>query len=156
MGRRKRKPALPRERSPYFKKYDLPSEHVYVVHKPDYGSKIGVTTDLLGRLRRLRAEHGKDLVMVYSKDCLHYGRRVEGRAHGRLQSQRIKGEWFAVSSEEAKHAVNLAYIDFVLDDTPYLIDSRVLPPIDIGLTSHKQPKMPLVAPLGRSTDHKTA
>jgi hypothetical protein len=83
---------------------------VYVVTNPDFSSvKIGFTT------RLVEARVGKDFQTAAPKPygisyrrLISRARQVEHRAHQLLNDCRVRGEWFEVSAEVARIAVDQA------------------------------------------------
>jgi hypothetical protein len=95
------------------------THYVYAIQKIGYGVKVGRTTNPTQRLATLKAKYGRDLTMPYLKIVDLYPHRVEGRAHAALKYKRINGEWewFDVSVIDAMHAINIAYVDTIIEDT---------------------------------------
>jgi hypothetical protein len=93
-------------------KPSLPHEigFVDVVTNPDFSSvKIGFTTRLVeARVRKdFQAAAPKPYDISYRR-LISRARQVERRAHQLLNDHRVRGEWFEVSAEVARTAVDQA------------------------------------------------
>ena len=83
---------------------------VYVMSGDGNTVKIGVSGDLVMRLRAMRGHSGRKLVVSHSLTCesLASARRIEAAAHRLLAEQRVFREWFKVSAYKAREAVEEA------------------------------------------------
>lgn len=80
-------------------------DYVYVVQ--GHGAvKIGVTSDLDGRLASLQTGSPYPLDMVYSIPIAGDAYAVEAEAHDMLDRHRLAGEWFVVPADVAVAAIN--------------------------------------------------
>lgn len=82
------------------------TRHIYVIGSPSGPFKIGIATNLKGRLSSIQTGSPVKVsvihvVIVPREDAIS----VEGHAHKLLHAHRMSGEWFNVSSEDAKGAV---------------------------------------------------
>jgi len=83
----------------------LSRNHVYVVQGKD-AVKLGVTSDLDGRLAQLQTGSPHRLDMVYSTRVAGDAYAVEAEAHAMLARHRLSGEWFGVPPDVAVAAIN--------------------------------------------------
>lgn len=77
--------------------------------------KVGVTGDLRARLMTLRQLHGDGLVLEHSRETEH-AQLMERVLLHRLKFARLHGEWFNVSVDRAREA---------LDDLPGDVDGLI-------------------------------
>jgi hypothetical protein len=86
---------------------------VYVIAAAADAVKVGVARDTWNRLRALQTGHYQKLSIAhqigFSEEDEAYA--IERRAHKLLSPKRAEGEWFKVSPEEAKAAVEQAIKD---------------------------------------------
>ncbi len=90
--------------------------YVYVM---DDGTlrKIGYSRNVRGRLNALRFSDGPGVRLVYSERC-DAPRGAEEAAHRRVAQHRLRGEWFAISIEEAIAAVRFGIDNPTDRETP--------------------------------------
>lgn len=86
---------------------------VYVIGPPSGGPlKIGIAGDPAKRLRQL--QHASAVPLVAFHLCKFSKRsiaaQVEARAHAILAADRMSGEWFACSTEQAEAAIGAASV----------------------------------------------
>jgi Meiotically up-regulated gene 113 len=88
---------------------DYPPTYVYVISAGEAAVKVGLATRPAERLSALQTAHYQHLTLFYSIACTaHEAVEVERRAHQILKDKRLSGEWFSVTPEEAKSAVDRA------------------------------------------------
>lgn len=81
-----------------------PGRHVYVMSDGDLPIKIGVSNDPLRRCADLRGPSGRPLAVVYAVESV-YADEVERLAHKHFADNRTMGEWFNVSIDDARLAI---------------------------------------------------
>lgn len=86
-----------------------PPGWIYIMHGR-IGRKIGITGNLTGRVAGLRlATLDDSIVLEWSATAaMSVIRRAERSAHGALADKLIRNEWFDVSADEARLAVEAA------------------------------------------------
>jgi hypothetical protein len=111
----------------------MAAAYVYVISAGTEAVKIGVARDPNNRLKSLQTGHFKKLSVAY--EIAFAGRdeayAVECRVHRLLKAQLMEGEWFAVSPEEAKEAVERVISDIQearIRKEEMLKASRYVPP----------------------------
>jgi hypothetical protein len=105
--------------------------YVYVISAGPLLHKVGISADPEGRIYGLRTGSPNEIDLVESH--LHpWPRKVERHAHDILREKQVRGEWFAVSAQEARTAV-LAAIARVANDAE-------LPPLLLGRPQRASPK----------------
>ncbi len=87
--------------------------YVYLITAGDDVVKIGVAKNVLRRLKGLQTGHYEKLSIAYN---IGFPRRdvayaVECRAHRLLKEYLMEGEWFAVSLDKARVAIEQAITD---------------------------------------------
>lgn len=83
-----------------------PSPRAYMMSAPGSGLvKIGASRNVSQRLRALRAQTGKQLVCLWDH---RGGFELERALHRVFDSQRVKGEWFALPDGDAVELVTEA------------------------------------------------
>lgn len=85
--------------------------HVYVVMDGDGKAKIGRTSYPESRLKSLQGKDRKHLTMPYLSPNTLLAALVELRAQTLVADRFIKNEWFQLSCEEAKAAIEQAIVD---------------------------------------------
>ena len=83
----------------------ISADHVYVIQGVG-AVKIGVTSDLPGRLATLQTGSPHPLSLAYSTRVAGDAYAVEAEAHALLDRHRLSGEWFAVPPDVAVAAIN--------------------------------------------------
>jgi predicted GIY-YIG superfamily endonuclease len=87
--------------------------YVYVIAAGSEAAKIGIAKNVQSRLKSLQTGQHRKLVIAheiaFSDRCDAYA--VECRAHRILKGELMEGEWFAVSPEEARQAIDQAIKD---------------------------------------------
>lgn len=83
------------------------SAFVYAIENPGGPVKIGWSTKPDERLVALRYAYGDQLEIVHTEavDSAADALRVERECHDALRDQRLFGEWFDVTAEEARAAI---------------------------------------------------
>ncbi len=82
-------------------------ECVYVISAGPRCHKIGITHDLIQRVRTLQTAHSARLTIVDFAVVDDMG-SVEHAVHSMLAPYRLKGEWFEITAEQALEAVREA------------------------------------------------
>ncbi len=89
----------------------LSARYVYVIARTDRRgrpvgpTKIGITKDPRQRLRTLQTANPRPLVLCKTFRVLRAA-ELEREVHRRLSRFRMKGEWFALSPEQAVTAIH--------------------------------------------------
>lgn len=86
--------------------------HVYVMHSPTLGFKVGHATALERRRRQLEWERSVPVCVEYKTSVLEAAERIERLAHRLLRLANVpqsgNSEWFDTSLEEAVSAIERA------------------------------------------------
>ncbi len=87
-----------------------PEAYVYVITAGDEAVKVGVARATWRRLKELQTGHYKKLSIAHQIGffALEEAYAIEHLAHKLLAAARLEGEWFRVSPEEAKAAIERA------------------------------------------------
>jgi hypothetical protein len=98
--------------------------YVYIVGNPHLPSsvKIGITNNLKTRLSALSTGNSEKLSILHNwkLPTITDARNVERLAHGRLSQYRLSGEWFDVTPEVAKLAVdNIINKDSIMEKSKH-------------------------------------
>lgn len=106
----------------------LPAQaYVYVIGAPDGPQKVGVAADVNSRRAMLQTGNPVGLVVAHKVEVSRQDAFfVERYAHDLLSGDRVRGEWFDVSPEEAIDAVNAAYQAFLQCELDAPVDSSAL------------------------------
>ena len=80
---------------------------LYVIGAEDGPLKIGISTDVGGRLAALQS-HSPHALVAHHQAQPGDARLVERVAHQLLAAKRVRGEWFDVSIDDAVAAINQA------------------------------------------------
>jgi len=115
-----------------------PTHFVYVISAEDDAVKIGVARNVERRMKELQTGQHRKLSVLSSLFC---GSRqeayaIECRTHQLLKDDMLEGEWFGVTGEEAKVAIEQARV--MLDEEKRLKASqskpvqRYTPPINVN------------------------
>jgi hypothetical protein len=82
---------------------------VYVISAGPEKVKVGKANNPQQRMRDLQTGHYETLSLFHSVDCaLHEVMAAEHMAHALLRDKRLRGEWFSVTPDEAKEAIEKA------------------------------------------------
>lgn len=85
-----------------------PIQRLYLI---DCGNvvKIGVSLDVVSRIRSLSKSSGRSLDQAYVFEGEYDARGAEAHLHGVFGSQRLEGEWFSVAGERVLREPLRAY-----------------------------------------------
>ncbi|GAB6171405.1 hypothetical protein JCM15765_08830 [Paradesulfitobacterium aromaticivorans] len=84
--------------------------HVYIV-EADGCVKIGRTKNLVSRINAIRTQSGRNLKrLCFTKPCSNYS-DIENSMHALFEKERLNGEWFKTSFEQACNALNSFELD---------------------------------------------
>lgn len=90
---------------------------VYALEMSDNTVKIGVTTNLERRIKEVSGSVYLDVLSVYSTGFAPFGfmRTIESRCHSAFADKRVRGEFFAITFDEAcaeldRHAEEIAAV----------------------------------------------
>ena len=93
--------------------------HLYVIAaQPEGPCKIGITNDVVKRLRTLQTGHPETL-QVYHSEPIHvdHVRGTEKILHQEMNYKRVRGEWFNMTVQEASDLVTFFAIRYGEDYT---------------------------------------
>jgi len=71
--------------------------------------KIGVTGDIVGRLRKLQTAHYQEVHLLFTVECQsrEHALEIEKGLHSFYSKCRIRSEWFKISRLELSHHIRL-------------------------------------------------
>src|SRR5579884_12285 len=88
---------------------DCPKAYVYAITAREQAIKIGRAIDPAARRDDLQTSHYEFLRVAYAIECgIAEAPAVERQAHILLMDRRLAGEWFDISVDEAKAAIDKA------------------------------------------------
>ena len=98
---------------------------VYVMECADAECiKIGIAKDVGRRLEGIQSGNPLEVTIIYSREFEERrAAQVERAAHRHFKAQRVRGEWFRVSTEDAERFIASQPDDVVIADAP--VDSVV-------------------------------
>lgn len=103
-----------------------PNALVYVVGAETGPLKIGATGNLKQRLKELQMASAFTLTVHFSKAMGRFEAfTVEKAAHVALRAKRLRGEWFEVTLQEAKEAIEAAHRDLAAGNFQRAAERRV-------------------------------
>lgn len=75
--------------------------NLYVISCPEFDAvKIGISSDVIGRLRNLQSSNPCELFLEFFVERVH--KKLEKQLHKKLESSKIRNEWFVYSNELTK------------------------------------------------------
>lgn len=83
---------------------------LYVMGEADGPRKIGIARDVRKRLHAIRSSSLLEASVLHERELGDDAWRVEAHAHKLLKAQRIRGEWFDVTTEAAIAAIEAALL----------------------------------------------
>lgn len=88
---------------------DRTTTFVYFITVDSHYVKIGVTGDLVTRLRRLQTAHHQEVQLLYTIECETRERALELEAalHDFYHAAHVRNEWFKISSFDLFHDIRL-------------------------------------------------
>lgn len=72
---------------------------VYILSNDNHKLKIGITENIQRRIKELENASGSKITLEFLSIPTDYARKIEHILHYRLQTERLKGEWFSSSLE---------------------------------------------------------
>lgn len=91
---------------------------IYVIGTKDRKQKIGISKNVNKRLTELQTGNPEKLYIHHFEEVpKDRVRLLERKIHKEFSYKRLEGEWFNMTSEEAKHMVMFAVIRWLEDDT---------------------------------------
>lgn len=89
---------------------------IYVIGNNSNRQKIGFSKDVFKRLKTLQTGNSEELLLHhYIQIPEEKVRLIEKKLHQELSYKRLKGEWFNMTSEEAKDFLDFATIRWLND-----------------------------------------
>ena len=81
--------------------------YVYAISAGESAVKIGRAGDPQARLKDLQTSHYQRLILSYARECMPVEAiAVERNVHLALAEKKLSGEWFAISVDDAKSAID--------------------------------------------------
>jgi hypothetical protein len=86
---------------------------IYVIGPVKGAQKIGITSDIDGRLRSYKTHSSENIKVHFKQNCPRWrARRIEREVHSVLKDKRVHGEWFDVSPKKAIYEVTQMMLSF--------------------------------------------
>lgn len=90
---------------------ETPVNYVYVIGRAEGPVKVGITTDLIARMRQMQTGSPFKLQLLYAMPCddRANAREHESAFHFVYAEHRLTGEWFNLDAQEAIEGVQTGF-----------------------------------------------